>query len=189
MPDPHGHRRPEDPASPDTELPRIAAKLDAEVRADREEDERMAAVARLRARSLADVARELMVRGDEVAVHLGAASSSGIVSHAAGDLAVIRLAAPAAARLDVRLGSAALIQVVRTVRAGGTVPARGARSFLARLREHELSGTALRMHVVAASPVEGVLQAVASDHLLVRGRSGTWVLPLTQVCAVGYDER
>lgn len=167
---------------PEVAMPRLSARMDAEVRAQRAEDERMAMTAQLRSRDLAAVARELMVRGDEIEVRLREGWMRGVVTHAAGDLMVIDSAS--GPTVDVRLAGALVVRVIRQVRSGGRPPGRGAGSFTARLREHELAAAALEVALTDGGGVSGTLEAVAADHLLLASPRGRCVIARDAVQAV-----
>ncbi|HUG83596.1 MAG TPA: DUF2642 domain-containing protein, partial [Euzebya sp.] len=162
------------------EIERVAATMDAEVRAEQAAYEAMALQAEWRARTLADVARELVVRGDHIEVRAAGQSFSGTVVHAGADYAV----------LDTRRGPVDLVltrgdhlRVTQRVREGGRAPGRGAKTLRARLTEHEVSGQRLCL-LTADGEVEGTLDAVAVDHVLVATRRGQVVVPQTAVVAV-----
>ena len=160
------------------ELGRVSARMDAEVRAEQAEFERMAARGLLRQRTMPAVARELMVRGDEVEVGVGGLASPasagpllaavrGTIVHAAGDLAILRTTAGRA--VDLRLGSGLVLRVVRRTRSGGVRPGRGAASFAARMTEHEIAESPLTLVTVDGGHVDAVIEAVGRDHLWLRG--------------------
>lgn len=165
---------------PEQEVERLAAVMDAEVRAEQADYERMALQAEWRARSLADVARELMVRGDLVEVRTGAALLVGRIVHVGTDLAVLRTAR---GPVDVVLPRAHRVRVIERARSGGTPPARGARTFRARLTEHQVAAVGLTLLTADGEEVEGVVEAVAEDHVLVSTRHGLVVLPEAAVVA------
>ena len=161
-------------------MERLAAVMDAEVRAEQADYEHMALQAERRARSLADVARELMVRGDVVEVRTGATALVGRIIHVGADLAVLRTVRGA---VDLALPRAHRLRVVERARSGGTPPARGARTFRARLTEHEVSAVRLTILTADGEEVDGTVEAVAQDHVLVATRHGVVVIPEDAVVA------
>jgi hypothetical protein len=166
---------------PDEELQRVAAVMDAEVRAEQAAYEAMALQAHWRGRRLADVASELVVRGDEVEVLAAGDPLVGTVVHAGSDYAVIETSR---GQVDVQLAAMDLLRVTRRVRRGGRPPGRGARTLRARLTEHEVAGVPVRLLTRGAGEVDGVILAVAVDHVLVRTRRGEVAIPDGQVVAV-----
>jgi hypothetical protein len=74
----------------DPDFQRLAAEMTAELRAEAEEYERLAALDALRSRKLGEVALELLHRGDVVAVELAHRSFVGTALYAAGDLLCLR---------------------------------------------------------------------------------------------------
>ncbi|WP_370324899.1 hypothetical protein [Euzebya sp.] len=170
----------EDPAGAE-HLERLAARMDAEVRAEQAAYEAMALQAERRARTLADVAAELVVRGDVVEVVAGREVMTGTAVHAGRDHMTLR-----AARGDVDLPLAGLtrLRVVDRVRAGGQSPRRGAKTFRARMTEHETAGVVVVVALDDGEQVRGVIAAAAEDHLLIASRHGDVVVPHPSVRAV-----
>lgn len=170
------------PGRDDPELAAAGAAFRAELRAEAAEWEQLAATDWLRRRSLADAARELLARGDRVAVRVGARRVHGEVCHVGEDLACV---ATVAGTVDVRLDGPAVWGVVQRVRAGGRSMAGGARRFTARLAEHEAAGAPVCLITGDGGEIAGVIAAVAVDHAVVDGRDGTrWLVPLATVAAV-----
>jgi hypothetical protein len=166
--------------SAERDLDRLAAVMDAEVRAEQADYERMALQAQWRERSLADVAREWMVRGDVVEVRAAGQQLTGTVVHVGVDLAVL---AATRGHVDLALPRLQGLRVVQQVRSGGVPPGRGARTFRARLTEHEVAAARLCLLTSADDLVDGMIEAVAADHLLVATRRGQVVLPEAAVVA------
>lgn len=159
------------------DLGRVERRMRAELRAEAEEWERLAALDLLRGRTLADVARELVGRGDVVAVSAGARTFVGPVVHAAGDLACVRTTAE---DIDVNLPATAAVRVVERSRSGGS-PAAGPDSFKARLFEHERGGDPVEVGW-AAERLLGVVRAVAVDHVVVDDADGhRWHLTTARI--------
>lgn len=146
----------------------------ADLRADAEEGERLAAQAALRRRGLADVASEVAARGGTLTVLCRDRRFVGTVRHAARDLLTletvggtvhVNLAGPVTLR-----GGPADESPVATW--PGPSPD-DAPSFKARLYELELAGSDVELGV-ATEPGElrGRLRAVALDHVLLDGPDG-----------------
>jgi hypothetical protein len=161
-------REPPIPAGDDPELARLGQAFRDEVRAEAQAYEALAAQDHLRRRRLADVALELLHRGDRVTVHLPGAAFSGEVVDAAANLCTL---ATAAGRVDLRLDAVLEIVVTAPSRSGGRSRAAGTSTFLARLREHEASGALVEVGA-AERLLEGRIAAVAEDHLVLDGTSG-----------------
>lgn len=162
------------------EVDRLAAVMDAEVRAEQAAYEAMALQGEWRARSLADVARELLARGDVVEIRVLGRPLTGSVVFAGQDYLTVRTPRGA---VDVVLARCDLLRVVHRVREGGRSPGRGAQTFRARMTEHETTGQRLRLLVTGEGEVEGVVQAMAVDHVLLQTGGGQVVVPEGHVVA------
>lgn len=165
----------------DPDLRRLAAEMTAELRAEAEEYERLAALDALRSRELSEVALELLHRGDIVAVELGRRSFVGTALYAAGDLLCLRTHTE---DVDVWMGAPLGLRVVERVRSGGLSRGMGSPGFKARLFEHEASGgeVAVGCRLSEGGELIGRVHAVAFDHLVVEARSGQrWYLSLRAV--------
>lgn len=178
----------EEPLDPEVagEMGRMAAALDAEVRAEQAEYEAMALRTSWRARSIADVARTWMVRGDTVEVDVAGRRLVGEVQHVGEDLLVLstaRAGEPPAA-VDVALAAGPLLRVVSPNPSGRRPPGRGARTLRARLTEHETSGVDVIVTLADEREVGGVIDAVATDHLLLRTTTGATVVPWSRIALV-----
>jgi hypothetical protein len=164
----------------------LRQQVGGEFRRIAEEDEHDAAKAQLRSRTLEHVAYELLSRGDTVAIALGTAGHQGVVAHAGGDLMTVTTRR--GERLDVNLSGPVTIHVVERASSGGRGRDRfGAESFLARLRELELEEAPVTIHTAAGGePVHGIIDAVATDHVLVRALTpdqDRWFLALRGIVA------
>lgn len=155
----------------DPDLRRAGQRYEAELRAEAAEYEQLAAKDRLRDRDLAGVAAELLARGDLVTVTLTTRSFTGQVVHAAGDLACLRTPA---GDVDVHLAEKSALTVVEAARTGGCAPSSGARTFAARLAEHEAAGgfVELGAHLALGTRSSGWaavarVEAVARDHVVI----------------------
>lgn len=155
----------------DPDLRQAGDRYEAELRAEAAEYELLAAKDRLRGRDLADVAGELVARGDVVTISLSSRSFTGEVVHAAGDLACL---ATAGGEVDVHLGAPLAISVVERVHAGGRSRAGGPGSFAARLAEHEAAGSRVELGARLSAGAQPAgweriarVEAVARDHVVV----------------------
>jgi len=157
----------------------LRAAVGEEFRRDAEAAEADAAIARLRARTLVDVAVEAMHRGDRITVHVDDHGVEGRVVHVADDLAIIRTERGDA---YVNLRALTALEVAPAAVPDVDVRVGGATSLRALLLELELGGGAVRIVGPGiAAPVEGRLRAVAADHVLVATRVGDTVLALSAV--------
>ena len=165
-------------ADPDFE--RLGWHLRAELRAEAEEYERLAAVDALRGRRLGDVALELLHRGDVVAVDLAGRSFTGAVVYTAGDLLCVR---GAGSVVDVNLEAPLSLRVVERVRRGGAGRSGGPPGFKARLFEHEAGGGTVTLGTrLVVGELSGRIDAVAVDHVLLLDADGApWHVALTAV--------
>lgn len=117
---------------------------------------------------MADVAREASSRGDIVSVLARDRTLTGMVIHVGRDY--LSLETPTE-WVDVRLTSA-MLSIVRRP-AGGIAARGGSVTFKARLSEYEQTGEPVTLLTsVAPVPVEGRVEVVASDHVVVRHREG-----------------
>ncbi len=155
-----------------------AAAVRAEWRADEEEWSRAALEHWEHGRSLADVARDCMHRGDAVTVAIGSVAWSGVIAGVGTDVA--RLDVPAGP-VDVRLAAEA--PFVLRVRSGSRRPAptgppvTTVTSFTARLRE--LDGTEVCIGT-SGEVLEGRLR-VGRDQLRLTGDGGCVYVPAGSV--------
>jgi hypothetical protein len=143
----------------------------AEMRAEAEIVEQETHLGRLRKRSLADVARDAMHRGDAAIVEIGGRVLRGHLAHAGVDYIVIETDEHA---VDVRLVAVA-IRFDPSPQGGHSSPG-GSRTLRARLSEYEQTGEELT--VVAPGigvEVSGAIAVAASDHLVVRRSDQTSV--------------
>lgn len=153
----------------------------AEMRAEAEEVERQAHLGRLRTRSLADVARQAMHRGDRAVVEVAGRIITGHVSHTGTDYMVVEGDDEV---VDIRLAQAA-IGFERSAHGGHSTSA-GSTTMRARLAEYEQTGEPVRL-VAPLIPMEvaGSLIVVARDHVTVRRSDGGDVhLPIDAIALV-----
>src|SRR5699024_3984673 len=139
--------------------------------------EQLAAKDHLRRRSLPDVARELVNRGDRVSVVAGRQTLAGEFIHAAGDLACLLTRV---GHVDLNLEVPLVMRVVERVTSGGRSPVGGAQSFKARIAEHEAAGFPVELGgQVPGGELTGRIEAVATDHLVLAELNGySSVVPL-----------
>jgi hypothetical protein len=164
----------------DPHLDRVAAAMDAEVRAEQAAYEAEALRAERRRRSLGDVARELVVRGDLVEVVVAGQRLRGTPVHAGRDH--LALATPRG-QVDVALGAMTCLEVLAR-RPGGAAAGAGPATFRARMTEHEVAASPVVVLLADGGTVEGVVAAAAADHLLLTARRGEVVVPWAGVAAV-----
>lgn len=163
----------------------LRSSIGHEFRRSAEEDEEAARHIRLRGRSLADAAHELMSRGDTVQLNFGAERFVGVVTHARSTLATIET--QDGDEVHINLEGPVAIRVTKRATSGGRGgDPLGPDSFLARLRQLELDEAT----VVMAIPTIGEtivckIEAVAADHLMVTDLSDqTWYVTFPQIAAV-----
>lgn len=157
---------------PDEELAReLRQRLGGEFRAEAEEGERLAELARLRARGLAAVAAESRDRGDRVRIVTGGRTFTGSIVAAGRDHCTLR---GPWGEVEVRLEGGPIRLVVEEPHAGEPGDSSATSTTLrARLRELELERAHIEVGThIGQEPVRGRLVAVAEDHLLIEGPDG-----------------
>ncbi|MBT8192407.1 MAG: hypothetical protein KJP22_03320, partial [Acidimicrobiia bacterium] len=136
-----------------------------EMRREAEIVEHDAATVEMRRRRLADVAVELLSRGDTVTAIAGDRSIRGPLTYARGDIASIETSEGI---VDLHLAAGVALRVDERTRAGGTATRPGSDTLHARLLEHELSGVHLEVWVPTHHiEVRGPIVAVGQDHVIV----------------------
>lgn len=172
------------PPDPFEELDReLRERVGGEFRRTAEEDEYTARKAALRARDLAQVAYEMLSRGDTVRLTIGTNSVRGVITHARGTLAT--LAAADGTAVHANLAGPIVIDVVERSTAGGRAREQfGPESFIARLRELELASADVEV-IVGHSDLNpsGRIEAVGKDHLMIVAEHASFI-PLAWVGAV-----
>lgn len=152
----------------DPDLARMGAFVRAELRAEAEEYEALAAKDLARSRTLRDVTLSWCHRGDVVDAVTASGRFVGRVVYAAGDLTCMETATEA---VDLWLRAPIVLRVVERARSGGQGTGRGASGFKARLAEHEASGVPLVLGTrLPPGDLHGVLAAVAVDHVVLDDR-------------------
>jgi hypothetical protein len=164
----------------------LRERMSGEFRRSAEEDEQAARKAVLRARSLADVAFELLGRGDTVAAVVGSRHRfQGTFVHAKGSLATLQTGIGDSVHVNLE-GPVTLEVVERSTAGGRSRDPVGAESFMAKLREIELQGHAVDivLHSVEES-IAGRIEAVTKDHvMLITPAATTWFVPIREIAAV-----
>jgi hypothetical protein len=151
-----------------------------ELRLEAEMIEQDAASVEFRRRRMADLAVELLSRGDTVTVIAGERSLRGRLSYARGDIASLETGH---GPVDVHLSAGVALRIDERTSEGGTAPRSGSDTLRARLLEHELAGT----NVEAWAPSHGInvggsIAAVGKDHVILRDVDATeWVLLLQDI--------
>lgn len=179
--------RPDDPLEDlrrDPDLARTGAFVRAELRAEAEEYEALAAKDLARSRTLRDVALSWCHRGDTVEAVSASGRFVGRVVYAAGDLATMETATHV---VDLWLRAPLAMRVVERARSGGRGTGRGASSFKARLAEHEASGVPVVVGTrVPPGELHGVLSAIAVDHLVLADQGAVRHVALAAVDLVRH---
>ena len=180
MPDASDQADDEEPIVASSEL---GAALREEWRAEQEEITRDAAEVWQHARTLLDVARDYMHRGDRVVVTAARHRASGVIIEVARDRIAV-FDAVSDTRVDVQVADFVplTMHVSERARAGGRSGAR-AESFRARLLELESSETAVAIATThSGDRIIGTI-AVGVDVVVVTGALGETVVPLTAIAA------
>jgi hypothetical protein len=168
----------------DPELDDIAtaAALRAEWQAEEAEWSRAASDRWEHERSLVDVLRDCMHRGDTVALDVGEQRFTGLLTSVGTD--VVRVAGPDGA-VDVRIAAAVPVvaRVVAHARQGGGRGDASVSTFVARLRQ--LERTRVRVGVCARhEPIEGELRVGRDQLSVTEGDDRRTYVPMGSVCWV-----
>ena len=133
----------------------------------------------LRRRTLADVAFELMNRGDQIGATGAGASFTGTISHTAGDLAILETPH---SLVNVNLAGPVSLRVLKLAHEGGRGRSIGSPSYRSRMLELEISGESIEIVSSSSDPIAGTITTVGVDHLVVVDRDRTeWFIPLSTV--------
>lgn len=178
-----GNVDPFEELSRDPELRWAGERYRAELRAEAEEYERLAARDLLRGRNLQDAARELCHRGDVAALVMDSRTLVGEVVHAGGDLIRVRTLN---GDIDVSLRAVTALRVVERSPHGGQPSGQGPTSFTALLFEHEAAGNRVELSTrLPTGDVAGRIHAVAIDHVVLIDDDGqVWYLPFSAIDCV-----
>ena len=162
------------------EMDGVAGRVEREARREQEAAEAEARQLQLASRTLTDVAWEAMQQGRRVQLRWLGGELTGVPLAAVGDLVVIRTDEGAAGINVAVLGS---VETTGEKADRGSTGDRTVESFIAWCRMIE--ARPVRVAVIGGGIVDGVLLAVASDHLLIMNRHGDEVaVARTQVAAV-----
>lgn len=154
----------------------IRSQISQERRADSEELEELTHVAHLRAQTLTEALSDSMAAGSVVTVFCADRKMSGILTAVVNDLAVLD-----ASEMEASIHLRGPVSVALEEQAGGGTAGSGAvRSFVARLKEFELSKEQVEL-VGSFGVVGGRIDVVADGHVRVSADTKTWLLPLTQI--------
>jgi hypothetical protein len=128
---------------------------------DAEEDEQLTAVYDRRRLNLSDLAKEMVNKGERVAVEFGGHSFSGVVVGGGADHVTIQ---GAGLKADIRI-EVGYWSVVHTAQ-GDTKPGVAtSESILARLAEHADQRNTVRLAIPGGDLVIGRVTVVADDHI------------------------
>ncbi len=165
----------------------LRSQVGGEFRRAAEDDELAAQQRHLRNRSLADVAHELVARGDTVQISFGGERFVGTVIYARGTLATLETQDKD--EVHINLEGPVVLRVTRRATDGGRTPdPLGPESFVAKLRQLELEGGA----VLLSLPEQGQsvrcrIDAVATDHLMATDLADqTWFIPFHQIASATH---
>ncbi|MGI9609885.1 MAG: hypothetical protein ACR2NL_06285 [Acidimicrobiia bacterium] len=161
----------------------LRERVGKEMRQEAELLEQDAATVELRRRRLADIAIELVSRGDIVTIIAGDRSLRGRLTYARGEIASVE--APVG-RVDVHLPAGVVVRVDERSTDGGRTPRKGSDTMRARLLELELAGTDIEVWVPSHGiDVSGTIVAVGKDHVVVRDRDDSeWAILLYDIAWV-----
>jgi hypothetical protein len=159
----------------------LRERIGEEFRAEAEEAERLAALAALRGRDLADVATDLRSRGDAVAVVTAGRTVTGRIVYVGADFFQLRLGRDV---VDVSLGAPLTIRTVERATSGGVAASHGPGTLRARLLELELEDARVEIVTVTGELVTGAVHAVGRDHVLLDGDVGEVYVPTAVVALV-----
>lgn len=160
------------PHDPDEELSNeLRQRVGAEFRAEAEEGERLAELARLRGRSLGELAAELRDRGDRIRLTAAGRSFVGTLDDAGRDHCTLRTRA---GTVEVAFGGRPVHLTVEEPHATDVPDRRPyTTTFRSRLRELEMDGGEVEVGVAGMpDALRGRIVAVAQDHVVVDDRDG-----------------
>jgi hypothetical protein len=161
----------------------LRERVGEEMRLEAEMLEHDAALVEQRRRRIADLALELVSRGDTVTAIAGDKSLRGRLVYARGDLATLETGAGS---FDLHLAAGVILRIDERRAEGGVTPRSGSDSLRARLLAYEIEDRAVEVWI-PPHHVEfgGRIGAVGQDHLIIVDRDGTeWVAQLADVAWV-----
>ncbi len=161
----------------------LRERMGEEMRLEAEMLERDSALVERRRRRLADLAIELVSRGDTVSAIAGDKTLRGRLIYARGEIASIVTGSGTA---DLHLAAGVVLRIDERRSEGGTAPRSGSDTLRARLLEYEMAEQRIEIWVPAHRvEVAGVIAAVGKDHLVVTDQNGTeWVTQLADIAWV-----
>jgi len=182
-----GSSDPVPPSTPDaiSDLARFLRQgVGQEWRAEFEATEFETHQSRLRRRTLRDVAKMLLHRGDRLTMHAGKLRLSGQVTGGGADYVTI---STERIRADARLGRVALRVTRRS--SGGAQAWRMPTTWRARLTEMELTQQKVEVHAPSLGvSLVGRIRVVATDHLWLVDTAGCdSYLPFEEIAVVTYS--
>lgn len=159
----------------------LRARTDDDVRREAEEAAADAELLRRRQRSLADLHREAMARGDLVRLTVaGRWQVAGDLVGVGTDFVTVQ---DAHTVVDVALSRS--VAVFERASRGGRLGTGGARTLPARLREFEATGERLLLRTSDGTEIHGRVALVATDHLVTVDDDGVeHALPTASVAMV-----
>lgn len=144
----------------------LRQRVGEEFRADAEEGERLAELARLRGRSLGELAAELRDRGDRIRLTAAGRSFVGTIDDSGKDHCTLRTQA---GTVEVAFGGRPVHLIVEEPHATDVPDRRPyAATFRSRLRELEMDGHEIEIGAAGMpDALRGRIAAVAQDHIVV----------------------
>lgn len=161
----------------------LRERVEAEMRLEAEMIEHDSALVERRRRVMADLAIELVSRGDTVTAIAGEKVLRGRLVYARGDIASLDTGSGTA---DLHLAAGVALRIDERRTEGGTTPRSGSDTLRARLLEYEMDARRIEIWLPAHHmEVSGGIGAVGKDHLVVIDQDGSeWVAQLTDIAWV-----
>lgn len=164
---------PSGPDLPDDLARELRQTVGAELRAEAEISERETEIMRRRHRTLSELVREAAARGDRVSVVSATRTVTGDVAHVGRDYLTLTSDTEV---VDARLE--AVLIAPHPSRQGGSRTSGGSITFKARLSEYEQTREPVtivtsRGGTSTEAGIDGVLEVVAEDHVILSDRDGT----------------
>ena len=161
----------------------LRERVEAEMRLEAEILEHDSALVERRRRTMADLAIELVSRGDAVTAIAGDKVLRGRLTYARGTIASMDTGSGTA---DLHLAAGVVLRIDERRTEGGTAPRAGSDTLRARLLEYDLDDRRIEIWVPAhGTEVAGAIGAVGKDHLVLIDRNGSeWVARLADIAWV-----